>query len=120
VLQKRNIGLVGAAPVHMGILTTQGPQPWHLAQPEIKEAGRKVVALCQSRGVDPAIVAIRFSLDHSYIASMLSGMARIAEVEQNLKALDFKLDENLRAEIDRIVAPVQGMIWPSGRPENND
>ncbi len=74
VLRKNNIGLIDAAPVHMGILTRQGPQPWHPAQEEIKNAGRKVVALCDSYGVDPATVALRFTMDHPYAASTLVGM----------------------------------------------
>jgi L-galactose dehydrogenase len=119
-VQRYDLGLINAAPVHMGILTRQGPQPWHPAQAEIKEAGRKIVALCEQRGVAPELVAVRFSMNHPLIASTLVGMPRQAEVEENLKALDFEIDPDLMEEIDKIYFSLSETIWPSGRPENDD
>ncbi|MCU1293621.1 MAG: hypothetical protein JWP08_2471 [Bryobacterales bacterium] len=119
-VQRYDLGLISAAPVHMGILTTQGPQPWHPAQAEIKEAGRRIVALCEQRSVPPELVAVRFSLNHPLIASTLVGMPRQAEVEENLKALDFQIDSDLMEEIDKIYFSLKETIWPSGRPENDD
>lgn len=120
VTAKFGMGLINAAPVHMGILTASGPPPWHPAPPAIREAGAKVVALCEASGVDPAIVAVRFATDHKSFASTLVGMPRAAEVEANLQALNVEIDPNLLTQIEAIVAPVQGLIWPSGRPENDD
>jgi L-galactose dehydrogenase len=119
-IQKHDLGLINAAPVHMGILTKQGPQPWHPAQEEIKAAGRKVVALCDAHGVPPELVAVRFSMNHPLVASTLVGMPRQIEVEENLKALDFKIDPELMKQIDEIYASLNETIWPSGRPENDD
>jgi L-galactose dehydrogenase len=120
VIQRYNMGLINAAPVHMGILSTSGAPPWHPAPPAVLEAGAKVVALCRERGVDPAAVAIRFAANHPVAASTLVGMPRVSEVDVNLKALDLTLDPKLLDAIEAIVAPVQGIIWPSGRPENDD
>jgi L-galactose dehydrogenase len=120
VVEKHNLGLIGAAAVHMGILAKQGPPPWHPAQAEVKEAGARIVALCESRGVDPVAIAIRFTANHPLIASTLVGMPRRAEVEDNVAALGNSIDRELLDEIDEIVAPVQNMIWPSGLPENDD
>jgi L-galactose dehydrogenase len=120
VVKKYNLGLILAAPVHMGILTSQGPQPWHPAQPEIKEAGRKVYELCKAHGVDSATVAIAFTLQHPVGASTLVGMPRTQEVEQNLAAVHYNIPADLMEEIERIVTPVKDLIWPSGLPENND
>jgi L-galactose dehydrogenase len=120
IVQKYNLGLILAAPVHMGILTSQGPQPWHPAQSQIKEIGRKVYELCQSHGVDSATVAIAFTSRHPVAASTLVGMPRTREVEQNLAAMEFKIPPDLMQEIERLVEPVKHVIWPSGRPENDD
>lgn len=120
VVKKLDLGLVGAAAVHMGILTHQGPQPWHLAQPEIKEAGKQIVAACDRHGVDPATLAIWFTMQHPVIASVLVGMPRVAELEANLQALDFQPDTALLQEVNGLAAPVEDLIWPSGRPENDD
>jgi len=48
------------------------------------------------------------------------GMLSTLEVETNLKALDFEMSPALLKEIDRMVAPVKDLTWPSGKPENSD
>jgi L-galactose dehydrogenase len=120
VVEKHGMGLINAAPVHLGMLTRQGPQPSHPATPEIKSAGAKIVSLCLARGVDPAIVAIRFSLGHPVAAATLVGISNPDEVEQNLQATTYVPDSELMSEIEKIAAPVSHEIWPSGRPENDD
>src|SRR5205807_1224442 len=57
VTGKHQIGVIGAAAVHMGILSDQGPPPWHPAQPAIKEAGKSIVAICRRHSIDPAALA---------------------------------------------------------------
>lgn len=120
VLKERGIGLISASPLHMGVLTAQGAPPWHPAPDAVKQAGKSVVELLERNGVYPAIAALRFSLNHPYVSSTLVGMLTTLEVETNLKALDFRLNEGLLEEIDRIVVPVKNLTWPSGRPENSD
>lgn len=120
VLAKHDIGLVGAAAVHMGILSKQGAQPWHPATPEIKAAGAQIVAICARHGVDPATLAVWFTMQHSQLASTLVGMARLSELDANLDALDWAPDPALLAEVNEAAAPVVHSIWPSGLPENDD
>ncbi len=108
------VGLINASPLHMGMLTLAGPPAWHPAPPEVKEAAARVVQLCESRGVDVTTLALRFCLDYPYAASTLVGMSTREQLERNLRALDFKLDPDLLAEIAQIVAPVKDKSWPSG------
>ena len=119
-LEAHNIGLINGSPLHMGMLTAGGPPPWHPAPQIVKDTARKVVEMCQSRGVDPALVGLAFSLRHPYVASTLVGIRTTAEFEQNLRALSFQPDPQLLDEIEQLVAPVRDMTWPSGRPENNE
>jgi L-galactose dehydrogenase len=51
-------------------------------------------------------VALRFCLDHPYVSSTLVGMSTPAEVNANLKALDFQPDPALLAAIEQIVSPL--------------
>ena len=118
--EANGIGLINAAALHLRILTKEGPTAQHPASPEIKEAGRKIVAAIEARGLDAAVVAVSFSLRHSYSSSLLVGMSGVDEVQSNLKALDLEIDPSLLAEVDQILAPVKNQIWRSGRPENAD
>lgn len=118
VAAANHIGLVNASPLHMGMLTPAGPPSWHPAPESVKEVAAKVVQLCKSRGVDVTTVALRFCLDYPSVASTLAGMSSPVEVEQNLKALDYRADPELLSDIEKIVAPVRDRTWHSGRPEN--
>jgi len=119
-VRQRGVGLINAAPLHMGLLTEPGPPPWHPAPGEIKEAGRKVAHLCRKRGVDVVEVALRFCCDHPHVSTTLVGMSSRAQVEKNLNAQNFRVDPELMKEIREAIAPVKNQIWPTGRPENRD
>lgn len=120
VLEKHGIGLLNAAPVHLRLLTLEGPMPSHPGSESVKLAAAKVVALCQSHGIDPAVFALAFCLQHPYASSILVGMSKPSELEMNLSALDLPLDPALLAEVAQIVEPVKDSLWPSGCPENQD
>lgn len=120
VARNHCIGLINASPLHMRILTEEGPPPWHPAPAEVRGAGARVVAICRAHGVHPAVVALRFCLDNPNVASTLVGMSNVAQVEDNLAAMNYRIDPSLLKEIDAAIAPVRDCIWSSGRPENND
>lgn len=116
--KEQGVGIINASPLHMGVLTKHGVPEWHPAPMEIREAGRRVVELCEAHGVSAPLVGLRFCLDHPYVSSTLVGMASRELVRANLKALNFQIDPALLAEIQKVVAPVHNRMWPSGRPEN--
>jgi L-galactose dehydrogenase len=118
--REQGIGLINAAPLHMRLLSSEGPPDWHPAPPALREVARSIVECSRAAGVDVAQVALRFCLDHPTVASTIIGMARQSEVEQNLRALEFTNDPDLLGRIARLVAPVKNQIWMQGRPENND
>ncbi|MGA8026162.1 MAG: aldo/keto reductase [Bryobacteraceae bacterium] len=90
VAKANQIGLINASPLHMRLLAPEGPPPWHPASEQVKQAGARIVALCQARGVDPVTVALRFCLAHPYVSSTLVGMSNPSEVEHNLGAIDLE------------------------------
>jgi len=114
----RQMGLVNASPLHMGLLTPAGGPDWHPAPPEVKNAATEIARFCAARGIDVSALSLRFCLDYPKVSSTLSGMSSSAEVERNLKAIDLKMDPEILSEIDKIVAPVKDRTWSSGRPEN--
>ncbi|HZS55832.1 MAG TPA: aldo/keto reductase [Bryobacteraceae bacterium] len=120
VVQARGIGLINASPLHMRLLSTSGPPPWHPAPDIVRWKGAAAVALMERLGLNPIEVALRFCLNHPYVSSTLVGMSNANEVKENIKALDFKLPADLMDELDHVTAPVHSVTWPSGRPENND
>jgi L-galactose dehydrogenase len=118
--REKEIGLINAAPLHMRLLAAAGPPDWHPALEPIRAAARRIIEICRRAGVDVADVALRFCLDHPYTSSVIIGMARQREVEQNVATLETKNDPDLLRAIAGAVAPVKNQIWMQGRPENND
>lgn len=118
LVKERGVGLINASPLHMGILSPDGPQSWHPAPAEVKTVGRAVAALCQKQGVPVAEVALRFAIDNEGVASTLCGMKNPQEVAHNLKVLDRPSDPELLQQIATLVAPVKNQTWHEGLPEN--
>ena len=118
--RERQIGMMNASPMMMGILTVQGPAAWHPAPPQVRELALKAAILCNRCGVSLSLIALHFCLRHAYVSSTLTGMSTAEEVEKNLSALCLQIDESQLEEIRAILAPVFNTVWPSGRPENRD
>eukprot|EP00878_Enallax_costatus_P011412 GHUV01011915.1.p1 GENE.GHUV01011915.1~~GHUV01011915.1.p1 ORF type:complete len:358 (+),score=83.91 GHUV01011915.1:242-1315(+) len=126
--QEKQVGIISASPLSMGLLTPQGPPEWHAAPPELKEAAKAAADYCQGQGLDIAKLAVQFAVRNPSISTTLVGMASSEVVHANvqavLQALDIQPSEAARAEarvleeVQRILAPVKDMGWPSGRPEN--
>ncbi|MHC4193463.1 MAG: aldo/keto reductase [Planctomycetota bacterium] len=116
--RERSIGLINASPLHQRLLTEKGPPDWHRSPKEVLDVGPKLATLCREHGVNVADVAMRFALDHPYVATTIVGMSKLRHVEQNVKVLDLKNDPELLAKIEELVAPVKNKMWFEGRPEN--
>ncbi|MEO8130817.1 MAG: aldo/keto reductase [Bryobacteraceae bacterium] len=113
-------GLINASPMHMGLLTPNGPPPWHPATPVVREAARRIVEFCQSQGVSVTDTALQFALSNPKLATTFTGMSTTAEVLQNLKAMEGTADPEILKEIEILAEPARGRIWKAGRPENYD
>jgi L-galactose dehydrogenase len=114
VAEARGTAVINASPLALGLLTEQGPPPWHPAGPEIRAACRAAVEHCRRRGQNIAVLAMQFCYAQERIPCTLTGTARRSELLVNLQALDQPLDAQLLAEVQGILAPVRDQSWPSG------
>ncbi|MFO0848444.1 MAG: aldo/keto reductase [Gemmataceae bacterium] len=112
--EAHGVGVLNASPLAMGLLTNQGPPPWHPAGDDIKAACRRAAELCRARGADIAELGMRFCHAEPRIASTITGTARRGELEANLKALGRPLDAGLVREVEAVLAAVKDRTWPSG------
>ena len=119
-LRAAGVGLINASPLHMGLLTEQGPPHWHPGPPPLRGLARRAVDLAAARGMSLSQLALRFSLDHSYVSTTLVGMATRQEVSRNLQALRQQGDPWLVAEIQQSLGSWFNFVWPSGLEENSD
>lgn len=111
----RGIGVINASPLGMGLLTDDGPPAWHPAPEAVKAACAAAASHCRSRGARLSALALAWASRLPGIDVTLVGMADAATVAENVAAADQTPDPELLAEVAAILAPVQGVGWPSGR-----
>jgi L-galactose dehydrogenase len=114
VAEARGVGVLNASPLSLGLLTNQGPPPWHPAPPAIKDACRTAAELCRARGADIAFLGMQFCFAEERIPSTITGTAKCDELAVNLRAMTEPIDRALLAEVEAVLAPVKDVSWPSG------
>jgi L-galactose dehydrogenase len=115
----RQIGLINASPFLQRLLTDEGAPAWHRSPPSVIARASGLVSLCRDYGVPLSDVALRFCIEHPYVATTVTGMNSVRQLRANLKALDLAIPNELLAAIESFVQPVKNMMWFEGRPENN-
>ena len=118
-LGDKAVGAMNAGPCSARLLTN-APLPAWLKEPEsVKAAARTAAALCASRGVDLAKLALQFSLTHPAIATTVAGSANPQNIRNWAKWAAEPIDQQLLAEVQAIFAPVKNIGHKEGLPENN-
>ena len=112
--EARGVGVLNASPLAMGLLTNQGPPPWHPASDAIKATCTKAATFCREHGADIATLGMQFCYGEARIPSTITGTAKRAELETNLKALAAPVDPALLKDVRAILEPIHDEIWPSG------
>jgi L-galactose dehydrogenase len=108
------VGVLNASPLAMGLLTNQGPPPWHPAGEAIKAACRAAAELCAGRGKNISELGMQFCLSEPRIPCTITGTAKRAELEINLNALGQTPDAELQRDVLEILKPVHNATWASG------
>ena len=118
-LEEKEIGIISASALSMGLLTQRGIPDWHPADDEMKAVCSKATEHCTSKGVDISQVAMQFALANPRIHSTLMGTANPENLKKNVKWMETPVDQQLLAEVLEILKPIHNRIWIEGRPENN-
>lgn len=112
--EKHGVGVLNASPLGMGLLTNQGPQPWHPGGDNIKAACRAAAELCRHRGADISFLGMQFCLAERRIPSTISGAATPDELRTNLRAMAEPPDAELLRDVETALALVRDQTWPCG------
>lgn len=119
LLHEKNVGIINAAPLSMGLLTNRGGPDWHPAGPEIRAACAAAAKLCRDRGTDIAKLAVQYSVACADIATTVVGTASAENIRNNIAWCQQPLDRDLLRDVLAILQNIHNQTWPSGRPENN-
>lgn len=119
MLSEKNIGVINASALAMGLLTDRGPPAWHPATPKMREVCASAAEHCRARGSSIEKLAVQYSVAAPDVATTLVGTARPENIALNAKWVEEPIDDRLLSEVKEILAPIRDQTWPMGRPENN-
>jgi len=64
---------------------------------------REITALAQEMGTTPAALALAWTLKNPHVASAITGATKPAQVDENIKALDVKITDEINTRIEAIL-----------------
>lgn len=117
--QEKGFGLMNAAPLMQRILSDAPVPAWQSSPQAVKDMQPRLIALCQEYGLALSDVALQYAVSHPSISTTIVGMSEQRQVEQNLRALQLTIPQELLQRIEALVAPVKNQLWFEGKPENN-
>lgn len=120
LLQEREVGLVNASPLSMGLLSGQGMPDWHPADARVKAVCQQAIDYCASQGEDIAKLAVQFSTHNELIPTTLVSTANCENIVNNARWTDEPLNEALLNKVLEILAPIHNESWRSGLEEYNE
>ena len=113
-LKSKEVGVIAASPLSMGILTQAGPPAWHPAGAEIREATARALDYCKTKDLDLSDIAVSWSYRLSGPTSLLVGMNNPATVHANFSAVNREYDPDTIRTIRGFFDGVARLSWPSG------
>ncbi|MFJ7638415.1 aldo/keto reductase [Peribacillus sp. NPDC097225] len=113
-LDNKNVGLVSASPLSMGLLTGRKIPDWHPANDKIKEACKKAADFCQEQGEDLAKLAIQFSVENAKIPTTLVSTGSVENIKKNISWVEQPINHELLNQVLQILDPVMNLSWSSG------
>ncbi|MFA9557734.1 aldo/keto reductase [Evansella sp. AB-rgal1] len=119
-LQKKEVGVVNASPLSMGLLNTREVADWHPADPEIVTVCKKAAAYCESIGEDIAKLAIQYSVANTSIPTTLVSTASVKNISRNISWANEPINKELLRTVLEMLAPIHNRTWSSGKPEYNE
>jgi L-galactose dehydrogenase len=118
-LKDKGVGVMNAGPFSARLLTNAPLPPWLKEPEEVKAAARAAAALCESRGVDIAQLALQFSIANPDVTTTVSGSANPDNIRKWAKWAAEPMDMELLADVQKIFEPVKNLGHAEGLPENN-
>ncbi|MNZ86919.1 D-threo-aldose 1-dehydrogenase [compost metagenome] len=119
LLEEKQVGLVNASPLSMGLLSTRPAADWHPADAEMIALCKKAAEHCAAKGGDIARLAVQFSTANERIPTTLVSTANPDNIRKNIEWTEEPMDEELLAEVLHILQPIRNRSWVSGRKEYN-
>ena len=110
--EEREIGIINASPLSMGLLSQRGTPDWHPAPDSLKEACAKAAAYCTEKGYPIEKLAVQYSTSlNPRIATTLFSSANPANVLKNISYVNDPIDMEMVAKVREIIGDQMRVRW---------
>lgn len=109
--EAKQIGVINASPLSMGLLSQRGVPAWHPAPASLVEACRRAVQHCQSKNYPIEKLAIQYAISNARIATTLFSSANPDNVRTNIRYAEEPIDWQLVGEVQEIIGNQKRVSW---------
>lgn len=109
--ESKNIGIINASPLSMGLLSQRGVPTWHPAPKALVRACQKAALHCMSKNYPIEKLAIQYSTGNPRIATTLFSSANPDNVLKNITYVEEPVDWNLVKEVQEIIGKQMRVSW---------
>ena len=115
---EKNIGLINAAPLGSGLLSSRGVASWHPAGDEDKAIMSKAVDFCKAQGSSIEKIAVQFAVSCEDVPTTLLSTANPETIKMNAGYIDESLDMNMVKQVREILKPILNKNWDDFKEPN--
>jgi L-galactose dehydrogenase len=119
LLERKQVGLISASPLSMGLLSNRPVVSWHPAGELIRALCQQAAEHCAAQGEEIAKLAVQFATANERVTTTLVSTANPANIRKNIEWTDEPINEELLREVLAILEPIHNLSWRSGREEYN-
>lgn len=109
--EERNIGLINASPLSMGLLSSRGIPEWHPAAKSLVNACANAAEYCREVGYPIEKLAIQYAISSDRIATTLFSSANPENVRRNIEYANTPIDWELVKKVQDIIGDQMGVRW---------
>ena len=107
-LTRKEVGLIDASPLALGLLRDQPPPDWHKSPADLRKECQVIAEELAVKGVSLQAVALNYAIRSTPGSSLLLGMSSPAEVEQNVQVFR----QAAETDFKEVIEYVQGRLLP--------
>lgn len=119
LIKEKNIGLINAAPLGSGLLSSRGVASWHPARDEDKAIIGKAVDFCKEQGTSIEKIAVQFAVSCEDVPTTLISTANPETIKMNSGYVDESLDMKLVRQVREILKPILNKDWDDFKEPNS-
>lgn len=109
--EERNIGIINASPLSMGLLSERGVPNWHPAPAPLVDACRKAMEHCKMKNYPIEQLAMQYAVSNPRIATTLFSTTNPQNVLKNVAYAQESVNEELLNEVRAIIGEQMRVSW---------